>query len=108
LAVQSVNGTNNNSDRVALNDEVTQLKTEIDRIAKTTQFNNQALLDGSFTGKKLQIGDKSGQTMSVDIASIQTKDLGVSAGSFDSKTLVSARVGTSFTTAAKIDDKISY
>jgi flagellin len=99
LAVQSVNGTNNNSDRVALNDEVTQLKSEIDRIAKTTQFNNQALLDGSFTGKKLQIGDKSGQTMSVDIVSIQTKDLGVSAGSFDSKTLVSARVGTSFTAA---------
>ena len=97
LAVQSVNGTNNNADRVALNDEVTQLKSEIDRIAKTTQFNNQAILDGTFTGKKLQIGDKAGQTMAVDIASIQTKDLGVSAGSFDSKTLVSARVGTSFT-----------
>lgn len=92
LAVQSVNGTNNNSDRVALNDEVTQLKSEIDRIAKTTQFNNQALLDGSFAGKKLQIGDKAGQTMSVDIVSIQTKDLGMSQGSFDSKTLVSSRV----------------
>ena len=92
LAVQSVNGTNNNSDRVALNDEVTQLKSEIDRIAKTTQFNNQAVLDGSFTGKKLQIGDKAGQTMSVDIASIQTKDLGMNQGSFDSNTLVSARV----------------
>jgi len=92
LAVQSVNGTNNNSDRVALNDEVTQLKVEIDRIAKTTQFNNQAVLDGSFIGKKLQIGDKAGQTMSVDIASIQTKDLGMSQGSFDSKTLVSSRI----------------
>jgi flagellin len=92
LAVQSVNGTNNNSDRVALNDEVTQLKAEIDRIAKTTQFNNQAVLDGSFTGKKLQIGDKTGQTMSIDIASIQTKDLGMSQGSFDSNTLVSSRV----------------
>jgi len=92
LAVQSVNGTNNNSDRTALNDEVTQLKSEIDRIAKTTQFNNQALLDGSFAGKKLQIGDKAGQTMSVDIVSIQTKDLGMSQGSFDSKTLVSSRV----------------
>ena len=92
LAVQSVNGTNNNSDRTALNDEVTQLKAEIDRIAKTTQFNNQAVLDGSFTGKKLQIGDKAGQTMSVDIASIQTKDLGMAGASFDGKTLVSARV----------------
>jgi len=92
LAVQSVNGTNNNSDRTALNDEVTQLKYEIDRIANTTQFNNQNILDGSFTGKKLQIGDKAKQTMSIDIASIQTKDLGMSSGSFDGKTLVSARV----------------
>jgi len=92
LAVQSVNGTNNNSDRTALNDEVTQLKSEIDRIAKTTQFNNQAVLDGSFTGKKLQIGDKAGQTMSVDIASIQTKDLGMAGASFDGKTLVSGRL----------------
>lgn len=97
LAVQSVNGTNNNSDRTALNDEVTQLKSEIDRIAKTTQFNNQAVLDGSFAGKKLQIGDKAGQTMAVDIASIQTKDLGMSQGSFDNKTLVSSRIGTSTT-----------
>jgi flagellin len=99
LAVQSVNGTNNNSDRIALNDEVTQLKNEIDRIAKTTQFNNQSILDGTFKGKQLQIGDKAGQTMSIDIASIQTKDLGVSAGSFDGKSLVGARAATTFTAA---------
>ena len=92
LAVQSVNGTNNASDRKALNDEVTQLKSEIDRIATTTQFNSQNILDGSFTGKKLQIGDKAKQTMSVDIASIQTKDLGMAGASFDGKTLVSSRI----------------
>jgi len=92
LAVQSVNGTNNNSDRTALNDEVTQLKSEIDRIAKTTQFNNQAVLDGSFAGKKLQIGDKSNQTMAVDIASVQTKDLGMKTGGMNNQTLISARV----------------
>jgi len=108
LAVQSVNGTNNNSDRVALNDEVTQLKTEIDRIAKTTQFNSQNILDGSFTGKKLQIGDKAGQTMSIDIASIQTKDLGMTSGSFDGKTLVGTRTSAAtFSTIAKGDIKIN-
>jgi len=92
LAVQSVNGTNNASDRKALNDEVTQLKSEIDRIATTTQFNNQNILDGSFAKKQLQIGDKAGQTMAVDIASIKTKDLGMAGGSFDSNTLVSGRI----------------
>jgi flagellin len=92
LSVQSVNGTNNDSDRVALNDEVKQLKAEIDRIASTTEFNNQKILDGSFKDKKLQIGDKSYQTMDVAIGSVATKDLGMAGASFDSKTLVSGRV----------------
>ncbi|BDU52227.1 flagellin [Limnohabitans sp. INBF002] len=92
LSVQSVNGTNNDSDRVALNDEITQLKSEIDRIATTTEFNNQKLLDGSFKDKKLQIGDKSYQTMQVDIGSVSTKDLGMASGSFDGQTLVGNRV----------------
>jgi len=52
LSVQSVNGTNNDSDRKALNDEVTQLKSELERIATTTEFNNQKVLDGSFKDKK--------------------------------------------------------
>ncbi len=92
LSVQSVNGTNNDSDRVALNDEITQLKSEIDRIATTTEFNNQKILNGSFKDKKLQIGDKSYQTMDVNIASIQTKDLGMASGSFSSQALVGQRV----------------
>jgi flagellin len=77
LAVQSVNGTNNDSDRTALNDEVVQLKAEIDRIATTTEFNSQKLLDGSFKGKTLQIGDKADQTLKIDIGSLKLKDLGM-------------------------------
>ena len=80
LAVQSTTDTNNAADRVALNDEVTQLKAEIERIATTTEFNNQKLLDGSFTGKSLQIGDKAGQTLAIDIKSTQLKDLGLTSG----------------------------
>lgn len=107
LAVQSVNGTNNDSDRVALNDEVTQLKKEIDRIATTTEFNNQNILDGSFKGKKLQIGDKAYQTMDVAIESVQTKDLGMKSASFDNKTLVGARVSLASFSAGdiKINDQ---
>ena len=92
LSVQSANGTNNDADRVALNDEVKQLKAEIDRIASTTEFNSQKILDGSFKGKQLQIGDKSYQTMDVAIGSVATKDLGMAGASFDAKTLVSGRV----------------
>ena len=93
LAVQAGNGTNNDSDRSALNDEVTQLKAEIERIATTTEFNNQKLLDGSFKDKSLQIGDKAGQTLAVDIGSARLQDLGMgnsTGGSADA--LVGARV----------------
>jgi flagellin len=92
LAVQAVNGTNNDSDRVALNDEVAQLKTEIDRIASTTEFNSQKILDGSFKDKKLQIGDKAYQTLDVAIDSVATKDLGMASGSFGGDTIVGTRM----------------
>ncbi len=76
LAVQASNGTMNDSDRSSLDSEVQALKTEIDRIAGTTQFNNQNLLDGSFS-KTFQIGDKTGQTVGLDISSVNTAALGI-------------------------------
>ena len=100
LAVQSANGVNNTTDRKSMDAEVQQLKTEIDRVATTTQFNNMNLLDGSFTNKTLQIGDNAGQTMNVNIASLQTKDLGMAGASFGSQTLVSGRVALGSAIAA--------
>src|SRR5690606_18384183 len=50
LAVQAANATNSASDRKALNEEVTQLKNEITRVATQTDFNGTKILDGSFTG----------------------------------------------------------
>lgn len=51
LAIQSANGTNANSDREQIQLEIDQLVEELDRIAETTQFNAQNLLDGSFAYK---------------------------------------------------------
>ncbi|MBE5860605.1 MAG: hypothetical protein E7301_10860 [Butyrivibrio sp.] len=48
LAIQATNGTNSDNDRKTIQDEIDQLKEEITRIAETTQFNGQNLLDGSF------------------------------------------------------------
>ena len=87
LAVQASTGTNNPSDQAALDLEVQQLKTEIDRIAATTQFNSQNGLDGTFN-KALQIGDKAGHTLDVKIDSVSTSALGMAGSSFDSNTLV--------------------
>ncbi|ERS84270.1 hypothetical protein Q672_02095 [Marinobacter sp. EVN1] len=56
LAVQSANATNSDKDRIALNQEVSQRKDEIDRIGSVTKFNGTALLDGTFTAQQFQVG----------------------------------------------------
>ena len=66
LSVQSANATNSQSDRDALNAEVNQLVSEIDRVANQTNFNGTKLLDGSFAGALFQVGANSGQTIAVN------------------------------------------
>jgi len=66
LAVQSANATNSATDRQALNAEVTQLLSEIDRVANQTSFNGTKLLDGSFAGALFQIGADAGQTIGIN------------------------------------------
>ena len=66
LAVQSSNATNSATDREALNAEVDQLLSEIDRVANQTGFNGTKLLDGSFTGALFQVGANSGQTIGIN------------------------------------------
>jgi flagellin len=65
LAVQSSNATNSASDRSALQAELSQLRDEVDRVAKTTTFNGAKLLDGSFTGGVFQVGANSGDNITV-------------------------------------------
>ena len=68
LAVQSQNGINSSADRLALQKEVSALRTEISRIATDTQFGNVNLLDGNFSAKFL-VGANEGQTISVNLSS---------------------------------------
>ncbi len=65
LAVQSANSTNSSADRTALQAEVKQLADEIDRVGKTTTFNNQKILDGTFAGAVFQVGANSGDNITV-------------------------------------------
>ncbi|MEN6625959.1 MAG: flagellin [Candidatus Sumerlaeia bacterium] len=78
LAVQAANDTNSSSNRTSLNNEVSQLAKEFDRIAKTTQFNGINLLDGSFSSKDLQVGANSGsdQKFSISLDSSRSSDVG--------------------------------
>lgn len=68
LAVQSQNGINSSADRLALQKEVSALRTEISRIATDTQFGSVNLLDGNFSASFL-VGANAGQTISVNLSS---------------------------------------
>ena len=76
LAVQSSTDTNVEIDRGALQDEMTQLVAELDRISNTTEFNTQKLLDGSFSGK-FQIGANEGQNIGLQINKMNAANLGL-------------------------------
>ena len=68
LAIQSQNGINTEADREALQKEVDALRTEISRIATTTQFAGVEVLSGAFSARFL-VGANSGQTISVNLSS---------------------------------------
>lgn len=77
LATQAANDTNTSSDRTAVQSEIDALTSEISRISSTTQFNTQNLLDGNFTGKKLQVGALEGQAITIDIGTMNATALGI-------------------------------
>ncbi len=76
LAVQSANASNSVSDRQALQQEVNQLVAELDRVAQTTEFNGQKLLDGSFGTSQFQVGANANQTIVAATANLRTSVYG--------------------------------
>jgi flagellin len=77
LAVQASNATNTASDRAALQNEVTALVAEIDRVATQTSFNGTKLLNGGFNGAVFQIGANAGDSITIDsIANSTASNLG--------------------------------
>lgn len=77
LATQSANDTNTTADRNAVQSEVNALQKELSRIASTTQFNKQNLLDGKFTSKHLQVGALENQKITINIATMNAEALNV-------------------------------
>ena len=91
LSVQSANDTNSADNRAAIQEEVDQLHSELDRIAETTEYNGIKLLDGTAGSTTLQIGANSGQTLSFEIDSVTTNSLGLN-GDLNKGDLNSGRV----------------
>jgi len=77
LAVQSATGTNSQTDRASMQLEVSQLKQQIDDIAKSTNHNNIKLLDGTAQNIVIQKGFSADDTMKIGFGSMKTKDIGL-------------------------------
>ena len=95
LAVQSRNASNSVSDRQALNNEVQQVKSEIDRVASSTSFNGTKLIDGSFTNQSFQVGANVGETINISsLVNAQSSALG---STTSSSANVTGAASTAFT-----------
>ncbi len=77
LSVKAANGTYSDPDREILQDEINQLREELTRIGRDTEFNTQSLLDGSYTNKRIQVGANSGQYIEISIGDVRAAALGV-------------------------------
>jgi len=93
LAVQAASTSMNDTDRLNLNEEVSQLVSEIDSIAAETQFNKQNILNGGYNAT-VQLGPEASNTFDFGIASMRAASLGISGsgGSVSSNDLVGARI----------------
>jgi flagellin len=72
LSLQSANGSNSKDDRVAIQEEVTALNDELNRIAETTSFGGNKLLNGTFQTKSFQIGADNGEAVMLNIKDMRS------------------------------------
>ncbi|MNR75312.1 Flagellin [compost metagenome] len=112
LSVQGANDTLTASDRAAIKTELDQLSAEVDRIAGTTQFNTQVLLNGgsvASSGLTLQVGANSGQVINVTINTASASALGVTTGSLavDSAANASTTISALDTAIANVSENRS-
>src|SRR3989339_1520789 len=75
-AIQSSQDGQTTESRKAIQSDINKLMEELDNIAKTTSFNGQKLLSGSFTNKKFQVGAYSGETVNISIGSAEATKIG--------------------------------
>ena len=84
LALQSANGSNSDADRAAIQKEVNSLQNEMTRIAETTTFGGQKLIDGSFGTKGFQVGSEANETIDITLGDMKANALGTNRSTLSS------------------------
>lgn len=82
LSLQASNGSNSQSERTAIQEEITALNDELNRIAETTSFGGKKLLNGNFGSTSFQIGGSSGEAVQISLKSMRTDDINMGGFSY--------------------------
>ncbi len=112
LAIQSANATNTEADRKSLQEEVSALQAEITRVADTTTFNGQRILDGNFAQQQFQVGASANETITVTVRGARSTQLSNNTVDASNTTInqgsgsVSAAAGTVATITHPIDSQV--
>lgn len=104
LAIQSANGIYGDDNRAALDAEVQQLVSELDRISQTTTFNGRTIFDGSMKDVDLQVGAQANQTINLKMQAMDAKTLGMGSVSVDMMGAASDLASLTGTEALKEND----
>ena len=88
LSLQSANGVNSDQERVAIQEEVSSLQDELNRIAETTAFGGRRLLNGTFGEASFQIGANAGEAMVMELTSIRADDTRMGGSTFEGANVV--------------------
>ena len=108
LSLQSSNGSNTRSERVAIQEEVSALNTELNRIAETTSFGGNKLLNGTFGSQSFQIGADSGEAVMLTMNNMRTdtQAMGGKSYSVTEGKDTSWRVGANSALTMKYQDQV--
>ena len=107
LATKAANDTNTTEDQDYINMEVQALVSEIDRVSSTTTFNQQSLLDGTFSNKLLQVGAETGQYITIDIKAMTASGLGIKSVSVASQASAANAISTIKSAISKLNSQRS-
>ncbi len=107
LAVQYANGTTSASDKEAIQSEVNQLVSEIDRVGETTQFNGVNLLNSAFT-ISFQVGPNDNEIISVSTIKLSTSIGTISLGSISGIDAAIGKVSAAAGEFGSVQNRIQY
>jgi flagellin len=93
-ATQAADGSLNTTQRTAINDQVASLISEVDEIVTSTTFNDQSLIDGTYSGISFQVGEQASETLSVTLGDSDSAALGISSVSLSTQASANAAITT--------------